>query len=122
MAEAGNGARLWQSLPFAVQSVMARRAVPDPQEPELNLQQLRNRIQRIERCIANLDAFDPQTVEKRFGEPQVQTLEAAIEDALSASFGHGTPTYNRYRQAADLDQGPMQIRVGNAFGRGPTID
>jgi predicted nucleotide-binding protein len=100
---------------------MARRP-SEPVEPRLTAEQLRNRIQRLERCIADLDAFDPQTVEKRFGEPRVVTLEAAIDDALSASFGHGTPTYDRYRRSADLDQGPVQARLGTVFGRGPAID
>ena len=68
---------------------MARRPSEPPSEPELNAQQLRLRIQRLERCIADIEAFDPQTVNKRSGEPQVQSLEAAIEDALSAASAVG---------------------------------
>jgi predicted nucleotide-binding protein len=83
---------------------------------------MRRRIGRLQRCIDELQAFDPQNVQKRYGESEVTRLEAMIDEALAAAFGHGTPAYNRYREATTLDHGPHVVRTGSAFGRGPQID
>jgi len=88
----------------------------------LTADQKRRRIDRLQRCIDELEAFDPQQVQRRYGEPEVMRLEAAIDEALAAAFGHGTPAYNRYRRAAKLDHGPHEMRMGSGFGRGPEID
>ena len=103
---------------------MARRtaAPPSPQAPVLTADQMRRRIGRLQRCIDELETFDPQKVQKRYGEPEVTRLEAMIDEALAAAFGHGTPAYNRYREAVTLDHGPHVMRMGPAFGRGPNID
>ena len=73
-------------------------------------------------CIRSLEQFDPQRVQKRYGIPEVMALEAAINQALAEAFGEDTQTFNRFKRAASLDNGPHQVRMGNAFGRGPTID
>jgi predicted nucleotide-binding protein len=93
-----------------------------PEPPVLTLDQLHMRIGRLQDCISALDKFDPQKVQKRYDIPQVIELEASIEGALAAAFGHGTAAYNRYTGAASLDNGPHTMRTGNAFGRGPQID
>jgi len=96
---------------------MARRpAAPQPQVPVLTADQKRRRIERLQNCIRDLEAFDPQTGQKRYGIPEVMALEAAIDEALSAAFGHGTPAYNRYRDAAALDHGPRTMRVQAGWG------
>jgi predicted nucleotide-binding protein len=61
-------------------------------------------------------------VQRRYREPEVMRLEAAIDDALTAAFWHGTPAYNRYKQAAKLDHGPHTVRMGDGFGRVPQPD
>jgi hypothetical protein len=88
---------------------MARRPVPPPKprSPILTAGQKRRRIERLQKCITSLEAFDSQKVRKRFGNPEVLTLEAAIDKALSSAFGYGTPAYIRYNQAATLDPGPL---------------
>jgi len=102
---------------------MARRpTAPQPQPPVLSVEQKRRRIERLQRCIQELEAFDPQKVQKRYREPEVMRIEAAIDEALSAAFGDGTPAYNRYSDAASLDHGPHTMRTGDAFGRGFQID
>ncbi len=98
---------------------MARRpAAPPPQTPVLTGDQKRRRIERLQNCIRDLQSFDPQKVQKRHGIPEVMALEAAIDEALSAAFGHATPAYNRYRDAATLDNGPHTTRIQPAWGRG----
>ena len=95
---------------------MARRPVPPPKprSPILTAGQKRRCIERLQKCITSLEAFDPQTVRKRFGNPEVLALEAAIDKALSSAFGYGTPAYLQYNQAATLDPGP---RITNAVLR-----
>jgi hypothetical protein len=88
---------------------VARRPVspPTPRSPILTAGQKRRRIERLQKCITNLEAFDHQKVRKRFGNPEVVALEAAIDKALSSAFGSGTPTYLRYNLAAKLDHSPV---------------
>jgi len=89
---------------------MARRRPVPPSKirsPILTAGQKRRRIERLQKCITSLEAFDPQKIRKRFGNPEVITLEAAIDKALSSAFGYGTPAYLRYNLAAKLDSGPL---------------
>ena len=90
---------------------MARVSVPPPtpRTPILTVGQKRRRIERLQKCIANLEAFDPQKARKRA--PAVLALEAAIDKALSSAFGYGTPAYLRYNEAATLDPSPLLADV-----------
>ena len=98
---------------------MARRSTPPvPERPVLTADQMRRRIERLQGCIHEVEALDLQKVQKRDGDPEVMRIEAAIEDALSAAFGHSTPSYNRYRDAASLDNGPRIMRLQPTWGRG----
>ena len=86
---------------------MARRAAPPPKpkSPILTVGQKHRRVERLQKCVTSLEAFDPQKARKRA--PMVLALEAAIDKALSSAFGYGTPTYLRYNQAAILDPSPL---------------
>jgi len=90
---------------------MARGSVPlpTPRTPILTVGQKRRRIERLQKCIANLEAFDPQKARKRA--PAALALEAAIDKALSSAFGYGTPAYLRYNEAATLDPSPLLAEV-----------
>jgi hypothetical protein len=48
-----------------------RRTVPPPQAPALTADQMRRRIDRLQKCIDELGAFDPQKVQRRYREPEV---------------------------------------------------
>jgi hypothetical protein len=97
---------------------MARRSVspPKPKSPILTVGQKRRRIERLQKCVTRLEAFDPQKTRKRA--PAVVELEAAIDKALSSAFGYGTPAYLRYNQAATLEPDPI---VANAALRSPVL-
>jgi hypothetical protein len=97
---------------------MARRSVPPPKpkSPILTIGQKRRRIERLQKCITSLEAFDSEKVRKRLGNPEVVTLEAAIDKALSSAFGYGTPAYMRFNQAATLDHGRL---ITKATSRSP---
>jgi predicted nucleotide-binding protein len=90
---------------------MARRPPqsPPPPPPVLSPEQIRRRIEGLQRCIAELQAFDPQRVEKRRNVTEVVAIETSIMDALGAAFGHGTSRFNLYKDAARLDQGPLSV-------------
>jgi hypothetical protein len=90
---------------------MARRSAlpPKPKSPILTVGQKRHRIERLQKCITRLEAFDPQKARKRA--PAVLELEAAIDKALSSAFGYGTPAYLRYNEAATLDPSPLLADV-----------
>lgn len=51
----------------------------------------------------------------RSNAPQLTSLKVGIQDALSRTFGHGTPEYNRYSSAAYFNTGPVSL---GGFGRG----
>jgi predicted nucleotide-binding protein len=96
---------------------MARRPnQPTPQSPVLTPDQIRRRIERLNECITDLQNFDPQKVQKRYNITEVVALETSIKAALEAAFGHGTPRFNLYKDAADLDQGPHTVRTAPMFG------
>jgi hypothetical protein len=97
---------------------MARRSVPPPKpkSPILTVGQKRRRIERLQKCVTSLEAFDPQKARKRA--PAVLALEAAIDKALSSAFGYGTSAYLRYNQAATLD--PSHL-ITNATLRSPVL-
>ena len=42
-------------------------------------------------CITSLEAFNSEKVRKRLGNPEVVTLEAAVDKALLSAFAYGTP-------------------------------
>ncbi len=90
---------------------MARRSVPPPKPktPTLTVGQKRRRIERLQKCITSLEAFDLQKARKRA--PAVLEREAAIDKALSSAFGYGTSTYLRYNEAATLDPSPLVTNV-----------
>ena len=90
---------------------MARRSVPPPKPktPILTIGQKRRRIERLQKCVTTLEAFDPQKARNRA--PAVLELEAAIDKALSSAFGYGTPAYLRYNAAAVLDPSPILTNV-----------
>ena len=94
-------------------SFMATRrpAAPKPEPPVLTVEQKLRRVDRLQKCIQDLQAFDPQQVQKRYNVPEVLALEAAIDEALPAAFGHETPAYKRYSRAATLDHGPHGGRI-----------
>jgi hypothetical protein len=86
---------------------MARRSAPPPKpkSPILTVGQKRRRIERLQKCITSLEAFDPRKAQKRA--PAILALEATIDKALSSAFGYGTPAYLRYNQAATLYPDPL---------------
>jgi predicted nucleotide-binding protein len=100
---------------------MASRSTPTtPERPFHTVEQKRQDIQRLLKRIRELEAFDPQTVTKRFSDPNVRAIQTAIDQTLAAVFGHGTVDYGRFQMAADLDNGPVILNMESDWlgGRG----
>ncbi len=84
-----------------------RRTVPpQPQPANLTIEQMKVGITRLNRRIADLEAFDPNSVQQRWA-PEVKALQTSIEESLSGVFGHDTVEYNRYRRASIFYWGPV---------------
>ena len=83
---------------------MARKSPPSPVvQPKVHLttDQLQKGIDRLEQRIADLDAFDLNTL-KNGTSPELQALERSIEDTLERYFGVNTTAANRYKAAQEL--------------------
>jgi predicted nucleotide-binding protein len=90
---------------------MARKPTASPQPPVLNADQMRQGLDRLRKRIADVEAFEPTSVKERWA-PETKALEVSIDETLSRIFGHDTPRYRRYSQAADLDRGGLVLGGG----------
>jgi hypothetical protein len=84
---------------------------PPPAQANLNAEQMHKGIARLERVIAEIEAFDSTKLTKRWGAEQ-KALEATIEGALASVFGHDTVEYRRYRNATKPDHGAVIASYG----------
>jgi hypothetical protein len=84
---------------------------PSPKLPERVIHgsdQLRQGIERLQRQIGELEAFDPSSVSVR-NAAETRAMQAAIAESLAKTFGDATSEYNRYASAARLDHAPNYI-------------
>jgi hypothetical protein len=72
------------------------------------LDQLRQGIERLQSQVGELEAFDCSSVKARHA-TETLAMQAAIAETLAKTFGQGTPAYNLYAPAAQLDNGPMYL-------------
>jgi hypothetical protein len=70
--------------------------------------QLRQRIEGLQRQISELEAFDCSLVKAR-GADETRALQAEIAKTLAKTFGKETPDYKHYASAARLDNGPIYL-------------
>ena len=99
---------------------MARRTTyQEPKKATLNIAQMQHGIVRLEKLIKEIEAFDPQAIQKR-SSTEVKTLETNIEGVLTWVFGHDTVEYQTGTKVRSrLDQGPviaMPFYVGGGGG------
>lgn len=81
---------------------MARRPSPSLSPPQavLSPDRMRLGILRLERCIAQVEAFDPKTIQTDEDTSKSDALSALVDAALGQTFGDGTVEYQRYSGAA----------------------
>jgi hypothetical protein len=86
---------------------MARRPTQSPPEDRvLSVAEMRSGIERITRRLGELSLLDPRSI-TNYRSPQIVSLETGIEQTLAAAFGNGTPKFNLYRAAFDLEPAPI---------------
>src|SRR5258708_8804861 len=73
---------------------------PPPQKAMLTPERIRQGIQRLERRIAEGEAFDPQSIRTLDDTSKAEALEASVKRALEQTFGPDTVEFQRYQSAA----------------------
>jgi hypothetical protein len=76
-----------------------RSKTPQPQSADLTPERMRQGIKRLEAALQQVMAFDPD-INSKDETSKADRLSAAIEAALTQTFGHGTIEFNRYNDAA----------------------
>src|SRR6516225_4664995 len=74
----------------------------EPVEPLFTQDHVGRAIERFQKRLFELEYFEPKSIEDR-RDPRITTLEIAIEETLADAFGRGTPSYNNYFAASQLD-------------------
>ena len=86
---------------------MARRTIPSQKhEAQLTATEMKVGIERVGKRIKELEDFDPKSVTDQHSTPDLDALEAAIDETLTRTFGAQTLDYDRYQQAKDFNRGP----------------
>jgi predicted nucleotide-binding protein len=88
---------------------MTRRpASPVTQQAQLTTEKMRIGINRIERCLAEIETFDPAGSSSQ---PELiakaGALDASVHSALDQTFGHATVEEQRYSEAASFSHAMM---------------
>jgi predicted nucleotide-binding protein len=82
---------------------MAIRPPPSPPpRAELTPDRMRQGISRLERCIAMIEAFDPQTIQTPHDTSKAEELSASVDGVLVQTFGDDTADYRRYSGAKNF--------------------
>ena len=82
---------------------MASRGPPPPSpRAELTPGQMEEGIRRLGRCIAEVEAFDPQMIQTYDDTSKANALSASVDGALVQTFGQGTAEYRRYSDATNF--------------------
>ncbi|WP_097306379.1 TIR domain-containing protein [Pseudomonas chlororaphis] len=87
-----------------------------PPQPKLRLtsQEIDRGLARLSERIAELRAFDLNTV-RGGNTPELQAMEVAIKDSLIRCFGEDTSAYRTYAAATDLTYYPMVFTTGQVI-------
>jgi predicted nucleotide-binding protein len=86
---------------------MARLTKPPPKQPaQLTPQQMTAGIERLRKRREEVERFNPLSVTDQHNTPELDALEAAVDDTLVRTFGADTLDYQRYKSAAEFDRGP----------------
>lgn len=78
---------------------MAPRKPVQPQYADLSPERMRQGIKRLQAVLQQVKGFNPE-LEECVETVKAERLSAAVEAALTQSFGHGTVEYQRYSDAA----------------------
>jgi hypothetical protein len=87
---------------------MARQSKPQlPKQPAQSTpQKMKSGIERLKKCLEDLNRFEPRSVTDQHKAPKLDALVASIDEALVRTFGADTLDYGRYEFAKVFDRGP----------------
>src|SRR5208282_1132086 len=81
----------------------------EKRQANLSWQQMEAAIPVIDRRLADLDAFDPNTVNDR-SDARIGALSGKLDDFLVSTFGTDTVEYERYRwDVAQIDTAGINV-------------
>lgn len=78
---------------------MARRPPSPPQQADLSPARMQQGLRRLELCIAEVERFNPETIQTDDDTSKADALSASVEATLVQTFGQGTVEYHRYSGA-----------------------
>jgi hypothetical protein len=82
-------------------------AKPPPKHPaRLTPEQMAAGIARLGKRREEVERIDPPSVTDQYNTPELDALEAALDEALVRTFGADTLDYQRYKSAAEFNRGP----------------
>lgn len=94
----------------AVSCAMASSAKPPSKQPaQLTPQQMIAGIERLKKRLEEVERFDPLSVTDQHNAPNLDALEAAVDETLVRTFGGDTLDYDRYKYAKEFDRGPYNM-------------
>jgi len=89
---------------------MATRRPPEPKSAGLSPAQMTAALPKLDRRIAELDAFDVNTIQRRF-DPIMSALETKVNSTLQEILGHDTVEYNQHA-VGSFDTLPLSMIPG----------
>lgn len=84
---------------------MARARPPERKTASLSIEQMRSAIKKVERRIADIEAFDVSSIRERW-DPAIEALEKRVNSTLQEVLGHDTVEYHEY-SISSLDTLPL---------------
>lgn len=89
---------------------MARAKTPERKSANLNVEQMRSALKKIERRITDLEGFDVNSIRERW-DPVVEALQNKVNSTLQEILGHDTVEYHEY-SVRSLDTLPLIMGGG----------
>lgn len=86
---------------------LARSRTPEPRQAQLTLEQMRAALPKLDRRIADLEAFDVSVIQGR-GNPHEAALVRKVDGTLQEILGHDTIEYLDY-YVGSLDSLPISM-------------
>jgi predicted nucleotide-binding protein len=80
-----------------------------PQPVKMTVEEMRRGVQRLQKRLAAVEAFDPATLSSSDPYGTLRPLETDIESALLETFGNDTVEYRRFQSAASLAGWPISF-------------
>lgn len=90
---------------------MARARASERKTAKLTTEQMRSGLKKIERRIADLEAFDVDSIRERW-DPLIEALEKRVNSTLQEVLGHNTVEYHEY-SIGSLDTLPLIFGGGS---------